>query len=137
MAVTAQEMPGISDPARPRMVLRLNALVGLAAGSVLLLIAGPLARVLELGSRGVLAVAGVILFAVGADELFFANRRGLRRVDLHLFALTDLALVGAGIVFLAAGPAGLTLLERSVVAVVAIVLGWFAIEGFRIARTLS
>lgn len=137
MAVTAHEMPGISDPARPRAVLRLNALVGLAAGSVLLLIAGPLARVLGLGSRGLLAIAGLILFAVGSDELFFANRRGLRRLDLHLFAITDLALLAAGIAFLAGGPPGLTLFERSVVAVVAIAMGLFAIEEFRSARTLS
>ena len=137
MAVTAHEMPGISDPARPRAVLRLNALAGLAAGSILLLIAGPLARVLGLEGRGLLAIAGVILFAVGSDELFFANRRGLRRIDLRLFALTDLALVAAGIAFLSAGPPGLTILERAVVAVVAIVFGWFAIEDLRSARTLS
>jgi hypothetical protein len=137
MAVSAHEMPPISDPARPRAILRLNALVALAGGSLMLLLAGPAARILGLGSRTLLAVAGIVLIGFGSDELFVAVRRGLRPLHVHLFAIADLALVAGGAVFLAVGPAALTFLERAIVAVVAIALGLFAIEEFRSARTLS
>jgi hypothetical protein len=137
MATTAQEMPSIGDPARPRAILRLNALAAVAAGSVMLLVAGPLARILGLGSRGLLAAAGLVLIALGSDELFVAVRRGLRRAHLRLFAIADLALLSGGIVFLAVGPAALTLLERAIVALAAIALGLFAIENELEARRLN
>ena len=136
MATTAHEMPSMHDPARPRAILRLNALVAVAAGSLMLLVAGPLARLLGLGDRGLLAAAGLVLLAVGSDELFVAVHRGLRRIHLHLFAIADLALLGGGLAFLAAGPAALTLLERAIVAIAAIALGLFAIENVRAARKL-
>lgn len=137
MAVSAHEMPPITDPARSRAILRLNGLVAVAGGALMLLLAGPLARILGLGSRSLLAIAGIVLIGFGSDELFFAVGRGLRRLHVHLFAIADLALVAGGAVFLAVGPAALTLLERAIVAVVAVALGWFAIEEFRAARTLS
>ena len=136
MATTAHEMPSMHDPARPRAILRLNALVVVAAGSLMLLVAGPLARILELGDRGLLAAAGLVLLAVGSDELFVAVRRGLRRVHVRLFALADVALLGGGAAFLVAGPSALTFLERAIVTIVAMVLGWFAIAVYRTARIL-
>jgi hypothetical protein len=137
MATTAHEMPSLNDPARPRAILRLNAVVAVAAGIVMLLVAGPLARILELGDRGLLATAGLVLLAIGSDELFVAVHRGLRRVHLHLFAIADLALLGGGLAFLSAGPAALTILERAIVAVAALALGLFAIENLRAGRRLS
>ncbi|MFY9586799.1 MAG: hypothetical protein WAT66_05015 [Actinomycetota bacterium] len=136
MATTTHEMPSIGDPARPRAVLRLNALAAVAAGSMMLLLAGPLARILGLEGRGLLAAAGLILVALGSDELFIAVRRGLRRAHLYLVAFADLAILGAGVAFLAAGPAALTFLERGIVAVAAVALGWFAIAVCRTARLL-
>jgi hypothetical protein len=136
MATTAQEMPSIHDPARPRAILRLNALAAVAAGSLMLLIAGPLARILGLEDRGVLAAAGLVLVVLGSDELFVAVRRGLKRAHVYLFAFTDVALLGGGTAFLLAGPTALTFLERAVVAVAAVALGWFAIAVSRTARML-
>lgn len=137
MATSAHEMPSIADPARPRAVLRLNGLAAVAAGTVMVILAGPLARVLGLGNRGLLAVSGIVLAVIGSDELFVAVRQGLRRAHLLLFAIADLALLGGGLAFLAAGPAALTLLERAIVAVSAVALGLFAIENVRAARRLS
>lgn len=137
MAATARDMRQVPVPSlSPRAILRLNALAAVTGGSLLLLFAGPLARLLGLGSRGVLAVAGLVLIAVGSDELMFAVGRGLRRLHVRLFALTDLGLVGGGVAFLAWGPAGLTAFERAVVAIVCVALAWFAIAGFRSAREL-
>ena len=136
MATTAHEMPSMNDPARPRAILRLNAVVSVAAGLLMLLVAGPLARILGLGDRGLLAAAGLVLLAVGSDELFVAVHRGLRRVHLRLVAIADVALLGGGLAFLAVGPAALTLLERAIVAVSAIALGLFAIENVRAARNI-
>ena len=136
MATTMHEMPSVGDPARPRAVLRLNALAAVAAGSVMLLLAGPLARILGLEGRGLLAAAGLILLALGSDELFIAVRRGLRRAHMYLVAFADLAILGAGVAFLAAGPTALTFLERGIVAVAAVALGWFAIAVYRTARLL-
>ena len=136
MATTVHEMPSIGDPARPRAVLRLNALAAVAGGSLMLLLAGPLARLLGLEDRGLLAATGLILLALGSDELFIAVRRGLRRAHLYLVAFADLAVLGGGVSFLVAGPGALTFLERAVVAVAAVALGWFAIAVYRTARTL-
>lgn len=137
MAATARDMRPISSPALgPRALLRLNALVALTGGSLMLLYAGPLARAIGLGNRVPIALAGVVLIAIGSDELMFAVGRGLRRLHLRLFALTDLALVGGATAFLAWGPQGLNIFERAVVAIVAAALGWFAIAEFRHARQL-
>jgi hypothetical protein len=137
MAATARDIRPISTSTlSPRSILRLNALAAVAGGSLMLLFAGPLARLLGLGGRGVLAVAGLILIAVGSDELMFAVGRGLRRLHLRLFAITDVALVGGAAAFLAWGPGGLTVFERAIVAIVAFALGLFAIAEFRAAREL-
>jgi hypothetical protein len=136
MATTMHEMPSVGDPARPRAVLRLNALAAVAAGSLMLVLAGPLARILGLEGRGLLAAGGLILMALGSDELFIAVRRGLRRAHLYLVAFADVAILGGGVAFLAAGPAALTFLERGVVAVAAVALGWFAVAVYRTARLL-
>jgi hypothetical protein len=136
MATTVHEMPSIGDPARPRAVLRLNALAAVAAGSLMLLLAGPFARLLGLGDRGLLAAVGLVLITLGSDELFIAVRRGLRRAHLYLVVFADLAVLGGGVAFLAAGPSALTVLERAVVAVTAVALGWFAIAVYRTTRTL-
>jgi hypothetical protein len=137
MAATARDIRPISSPTlSPRSILRLNALAAVTGGSLMLLFAGPLARALGLGNRGLLAVAGLILIGVGSDELMFAVGRGLRRLHLRLFAITDVALVGGAAAFLAWGPEGLTLFERALVAIVAVPLAWFAIAEFRAAREL-
>lgn len=137
MAATAREMRPTPDPARPRAILRMNALAAVAIGSLMLLLAGPVNQLLGLGGRGPLAIAGLVLLAIGSDELFVAVRRGLRRLHLRLFALTDFALVAAGVAFLAAGPAALTILDRAIVVLATAVLGLFAVAAFRAARSLS
>ena len=136
MAATAHDIRRGADPSEPRTVLRLNAIVSLVAGSLMLFIAGPLASLLGIGGRGALAIAGLVLLAVGLDEFLVAVGRRMRVIQVRLFALADLVLVGGGVAFLAAGPVALSVVERAFVAVVAVVLGWFAIAAFRSARAL-
>ena len=136
MASIAQDMRRILDPARPRAILRMNALAALVGGSLMLLIAGPIAQIMGWGGRGPVALAGLILLVLGSDELLIAVGRGVRRLHVLLFAIADLALVAGGLAFLLDGPSVLTVLDRILVAVVAVALGWFAIAEFRAARAL-
>jgi len=136
MAVQAYDHPIPRPRVAARLVLRLNALAALVAGVAMLLLAGPIARAAGISDGTVLAVIGVVLLAFGSNELAVAVGRRLRRIDVRLFALTDLACVAAGVALIVARPVVLTFLERGLVAGVAGVLAWFAVAGFRAARNV-
>lgn len=118
-----------------RTALRLNAISSLVVGAVMLVFAGPLARITGIGRPGLLAIFGAVLFGYGFDEFGFAVGRRLRRAHVYLFAVVDLAFV-ASAVFLVIGPDAFSAMERALIAAVAAVFGWFAIAEFRAARSL-
>ena len=119
-----------------RTILRLNAIASAAAGVVMLIFAGPLARLSGVVHPAVLAVCGAIALAYGLDELSVAVGRRLRRAEVRIYALADVALTAGGLAFLVRGPETLTFLERSLIAVTVGALGWFACAGFRAAKAL-
>lgn len=116
-----------------RTTLRLNAMVSGVVGTLMLVFAGPLARITGIGRPGLLAIFGAVLLGYGFDEFGFAVGRRLRRAHVHLFAIVDLVVV-AGAVLLVTGPAALSVVERALI--VAVVFGWFAIAEFRAARSM-
>jgi hypothetical protein len=119
-----------------RTVVRLNAIASVAVGSLMLLIAGPMARQTGIARPGILAITGALLWFYGLDGLGLAVGRRLRRAHVRLFAFADAAWVGGGVALLVAGPHALTFLERALVAVAAILFVGFSFAGWRAARGL-
>ena len=118
-----------------RTTLRLNAMVSGVVGTLMLVFAGPLARITGIGRPGLLAIFGAVLLGYGIDEFGFAVGRRLRRAHVHLFAIVDLVVI-AGAVLIVTGPVALSVVERTLIVMAAIVFGWFAIAAFRAARNM-
>lgn len=119
-----------------RTILRLNGIASLALGALILIFAGPLARLTEIGRPDILAIFGAVVFGYGFDQMGFALGRGLRRAHVLLFAVADVLWIAVGTAFLLAGPDALTFLERALISTVAVLFGWFAWAGIRAARAL-
>lgn len=118
-----------------RTTLRLNAMASGVVGTLMLVFAGPLARITGIGRPGLLAIFGAVLLGYGLDEFAFAVGRRLRRSHVHLFAIVDLVVI-AGAVLIVTGTAALSVVERTLIVIAAIVFGWFAIAEFRAARSM-
>ena len=118
-----------------RTTLRLNAIASAIVGTLMLVFAGPLARLTAIGRPGLLAIFGAVLLGYGIDEFGFAVGRRLRRAHVHLFAIVDLVVI-AGAVLIVIGPAALGAAERALIVAAAVVFGWFAIAEFRAARSM-
>ncbi len=121
---------------KARTILRLNGIAAVTLGGLMLIVAGPLAGLAEVGRPAVLAILGAILFGYGFDELAIAVGRRLRRAHVWLAAVAGVAWLAGAYVFVLAGPEALTFLERSLIAASAIVVGWFALAEIRAARSL-
>jgi hypothetical protein len=135
MAASAHDLrlPWVKRDART--TLRLNAIASLAVGMLMLVFAGPLARITGIGRPGLLAIFGAVLLVYGVDEFGFAVGRRLRRAHVHLFAVVDLVVIG-GAILIVIGPAAVSVVERALIVAVAVVFGWFAIAEFRAARSM-
>src|SRR5205809_5813276 len=97
MAASVHDVRDVrGDHLSPRAILRANGVVAVTMGSLILLVAGPIAGALHMSHRALPAVAGLILLLLGSDELMVAVGRGLRRLHVRLFALADAALVAGG-----------------------------------------
>ena len=118
-----------------RTTVRLNAIASGVVGTLMLVFAGPLARITGVGRPGLLAIFGAVLLGYGLDEFGFAVGRRLRRSHVHLFAIVDLIVI-LGAVLIVTGPAALSVIERTLIVIAAIVFGWFAIAEFRAARSM-
>ncbi len=97
--------------ARLRTILRLDALLGVASGLLLLGAAGPVARLVEAGSPAILRWVGAGLVLYGVDLAIAATRRRATvRTATITSALADGAWVAGSVALVATGalgPAGL------------------------------
>jgi uncharacterized membrane protein HdeD (DUF308 family) len=137
MAATAPDVRIVeAERLSPRAILRLNGLAAILVGSLILIVAGPIAGAFRMGHRALPAVAGLILLLLGSDELMFAVGRRLRRLHVRLFALADAALVAGGAFLIATGTPSLAIFERVALWIVAVTVAPFAVAAFRASREL-
>lgn len=127
-----QPLPHARPPART--LLRFNAYVSLGAGLTTVILSPAIAPSFGRGAA-LVAVVGLALIANGADAIGLALGRRLRRLHVVPFALLEAGLAAGSVGLLALVPE-ISAGGRVVLAVAAMVFGWFAILEFRAARSL-